>query len=203
MNKSIFPLLALLLILSIGMAWYYFSDGQVQKRAVQASLTRFSEAVATKDRAKISAALGELLTPDAKIRLEVYFFSVTGGRPTTAQDFDKAGFIRFIDTTLYPLTDYGHTPTLVSLDTTTGSIEFTSSEWADGANMMGGISLNMRYGSSTSCKGIRAMEAGVAKLKEASCTLQFRQVPKPGQEGKFLSQKGLNNLLGTAPPVAP
>ena len=193
--KNIGALLILLTLLVGGMAGYYFSSSQVQKRAVQASLIQFSEAVATKDRAKVSAALTQLLTDDAKIRLEVHFFSIVNARPAMEQDFDKAQFIAFIDDILYSLTDYSTTPQLTSLEEG-GKLAFTSVEWADGANMMGGVSVNMRYSSNTNCEGMAIFENKTARLKQAACKLQFRQVPKPGQEGKFLSKEGLQSLTG-------
>ncbi|MDX2074150.1 MAG: hypothetical protein SFX19_07300 [Alphaproteobacteria bacterium] len=192
--KAIVPLLVALVILLVAMGFYYVSGEK--KRAVQVSLQNFSDAVATKDRARVSEALTALLTDDAKIHLTVHFFSIGNTRPAMDENFDKAGFITFVDNILYSLTDYSTTPSLESLDSDTGAVRFTSAEWADGANMMGGVSVNMRYSSSTECTGSAVFENDTARLSQADCQLQFRQVPKPGQEGKFLNQKGLLGLLG-------
>ncbi len=192
--KSIASLLIALTLLMGGMGYYYFSGEK--KREAQAALQQFADAVASKDRAKVSAALTELLTDDAKIHLTVNFFSIGNTRPAMDQYFDKAQFITFIDNILYSLTDYSYTPTLKTLDNKTGDASFISSEWADGANMMGGVSLNMRYSSNSECTGNVMFENKTARLKEATCQLQFRQVPKPGQEGKFLDKEGLLGLLG-------
>lgn len=193
--KNIASLVIVLALLIGAMGYYYMS--QEPKRQVQASLQQFADAVASKDRTKVSAALNALLTDDAKIHLEVHFFSIGNARPAMDEYFDKARFIAFIDTILYPLTDYSYTPQLATLDKQSGAITFTSTEWADGANMMGGVSVNMRYSSSSECTGNVVFENKIARLKEASCKLQFRQVPKPGQEGKFLDKQGLSGLLGT------
>ncbi len=193
--KKIASLLMLLAMLIGAMGYYYVSQGK--KRAVQASLMQFANAVTTKDRAKVSAALAELLTDDAKIHLTVHFFSIGNTRPAMDEHFDKAKFITFIDNILYSLTDYSYTPSLQTLDDTTGAVTFTSAEWADGANMMGGVSVNMRYSSNSECTGVVVFENETTRLKQADCKLQFRQVPKPGQESKFLNKNGLLDLLGT------
>lgn len=195
--RSALVSLTLLIVLCGAMAGYYFSDGQAKKRIVRASLQEFSDAVATKDHAKVSAALTKLLTDDAKIRLEVHFFSIGNARPMMEQNFDKAQFITFIDNTLYPLTDYSYTPQLTSLDVD-GKVAFTSVEWADGANMMGGVSVDMRFSSDTVCTGSVLLN-DTARLRDATCQLQFRQVPKPGQTAKFQSKEGLMDLLGKQP----
>jgi hypothetical protein len=196
--RNIAVSLIILIVLCGAMAAYYFSDGQTRKRTVRTSLQEFSDAVSTKDRATVSAALTQLLTDDAKIRLEVHFFSIGHGRPMMEQNFDKAQFITFIDNTLYPLTDYSYTPQLTSLDAD-GKVAFTSVEWADGANMMGGVSVDMRFSSDTSCTGSVTFENDTARLRDATCQLQFRQVPKPGQTAKFQSKEGLMDLLGRKP----
>ena len=197
--KPIASLVIALIVIVVAIAGYHFSGSQVKKRATQAALSQFADAVATKDLKKVQDALGSLLTDDAKIRLEVHFFSIGNDRPAMEQNFDKTQFIKFIDNTLYSLVDYSYTPTLQTLDKETGAVVFTSGEWADGKNMMGGVSVDMRYSSSTECTGNVAFENEVVRLKNAVCKMQFRQVPKPGQEGKFLSKKNLNDLLGIPP----
>ncbi len=192
--KNIASLLIALTLLMGGMGYYYVSGEK--KREAQAALQQFADAVASKDQKKVSAALTQLLTDDAKIHLTVNFFSIGNARPAMDQDFDKAQFITFIDNILYSLTDYSYTPSLTSLNSKTGAVTFHSSEWADGANMMGGVSLNMRYSSSSECTGNVTFENKTARLTQATCQLQFRQVPKPGQEGKFLDKEGLLGLLG-------
>jgi len=193
--KNLIALLVAVLVIGGGLLAWHFSEAQVKKRSVQESLDQFAQAVASKDRAKVGAVLTSLLTYDAKIRLEVHFFSITNARPAMEQDFDKTQFIKFIDNTLYPLTDYSYTPALQSFDEASGAVTFTSKEWADGANMMGGIAINMRYGSDSTCEGKAVFENKTAKLAQANCRLQFRQVPKPGQQEKFTNAATLQDLL--------
>lgn len=193
-------LLGVAILLIAAMIFYYFSASQRKERMVREALSKLEQAVATKDRAQVAAALSELITDDGSITLKVHFFSITANnRPMLEQTFDKGQFLNFIDNTLYSLTDYSYTARLESLDEETGHVMFNSIEWADGANMMGGVSLNMRYSSDTSCEGQVVFENDTARLKQAICTLQFRQSPKPGQEGKFLEKKNLQELLGAPP----
>lgn len=194
------PLIGMLLLVLIfmGAGYYYYNvyPPQANKKVIQASLDAFADAVETKDRAKVSESLNQLLTEDAKIRLEVYMFSIREGeRPPFIQDFDKAQFIQFIDNTLYPLTDYSYTPQLTRYHHSDGAVKFTSREWADGANMMGGVAVDMRYSSETECEGSVVMENKTAQLKQATCKMQFRQVPKPGQATKFQNLDTIQDLL--------
>lgn len=196
--KNIAVLLVLLVVIAGGMAGYYTSEGQVKKRQVNASLAQFANAVATKDRKAVSAVLTRLLTDDAKVHLTVNFFSIGNGRPAMEEHFDKAQFITFIDNILYTLTDYSYTPHLQTLDKESGAVSFTSGEWADGVNMMGGVSVDMRYSSDTQCEGRVIFEQSIARLTQVSCQMQFRQLPKPGQQQKFLNTQGMLGLLGVA-----
>lgn len=195
--KPLIGALVIIIAMMFGMYSYYNSyPPQANKKLLQASLDKFAAAVATKDRPQVSAALGELLTEDATVHLEVYMFSIrTNQAPPFVQSFDKKQFIQFIDNTLYSLTDYSYTPLLKKYDYDTGAIAFESKEWADGANMMGGIAVNMRYSSDTTCEGTAVFENEVAKLSSANCKMQFRQVPKPGQLDKLQSVESLKDLL--------
>ncbi len=215
--KSITSLLVLLVAIISAIAAYHFSDSQVKKRATLAALEKFSESVATHDRAKISAELGELLSDDAKIRLDIHFFSIGNPKADIGQDFDKTQFINFIDNILYSMSDYDYKPQLQSLEknnnqendnqvsnnqvsnnlvnSETRIVKFTSVEWADGVNMLGGTAINMRYSSSSECEGIVLFAAEKLQLKKLNCRVSFRQVPKPGQEGKFLNKNNVMDLL--------
>lgn len=196
MKPLIGMLVAVLSMMFAFYAYYNFYPPQANKKIIQASLDHFSETIATKDRAQISESLNTLLADDARIHLEVYMFSLrSGGRPPFVQDFDKAQFIKFIDDTLYTLTDYAYTPRLEHYKHADGAIHFTSTEWADGANMLGGVKVDMRFSSQTECDGFAVVQKKIAQLKSANCKMQFRQVPKPGQAGKFQNIDTLQQLL--------
>lgn len=183
--KNIGYILAVIALIG-GMVWYYFSDSEVKKREIRASLAGLSQAVASKDRKQVSATLAKLLTDDAKVHLTIEFLSIGNLRPAMDEDFDKVKFIAFIDNLLYSLTDYRYTPTLKKLDAKSGKAAFSSVGWADGSGITAGISLDMRYSSETSCEAAVIFEDKTAKLKTADCILQLIQIPRPGQEGKFL-----------------
>lgn len=194
-------------------ASYYFlyHPPVVMKRATDKALMQFSEAVATKDRAKVGESLQALLTDDATIHLEVNFFSITGNPPPPmVQDFDKASFIRFIDNTLYPLTDYMYSPNLKKFalagDKQSAAVTFTSKEWADGSNYYGGIAVNMRFSSDTTCEGKAVFSGKQARLQQATCSMQFRAVPKPQDLEKLQNMEGMRDYLSgkpSPPPAAP
>lgn len=171
------------LILAI-LYYFFYYPPVVMKRQAAHALESFADVVETKDRAKISQALQDLLTDDAKIRLEVHFFSITqANNPPVVQDFDKESFVSFIDNTLYPLTDFAYYPDLkkfsLAEDRQSAGVTFSSREWADGANYYGGVSVNMRFSSDTVCEGTAAFAAESVKLRDAVCRMQFRAVPKP------------------------
>lgn len=180
MVKLIAPLVLILLLAAAGGYYYYLYPPEVMKHETQEALADFSRAVATKDRGKIALALNTLMTDSVKIRLEVNFLPVTGG--IMAQDFDKAGFITFIDNTLYSLTDYGYTPKLhqFSLDTDkkTAKVEFSSQEWGDGMAYDGGMGMSSHFSSETSCDGEVAFAGNQAQLGEVYCKTQLRSLPK-------------------------
>ncbi len=179
------------LLLAGGLYYQFVYPPSVLERSAEEALQAFADAVATKDRAKISEAFSALLTDDAKIHLEVSFFAVieTNANKPMVQDFDKAGFIQFIDNTLYPLSDYGYTPLLeeftLAPDHQTAAVKFSSREWGDGASMFGGVSVDMRYSSDTKCDGQVVFVNEQPRLSNASCALTLRTVPKPGQYQKL------------------
>lgn len=201
--KNIATLLLVLVVLAGAMVFYHFSDAQVKKRAVLTRLGQWQEAVSTKDREKVTAALSDILSEDARVHLKVEFFSLLGSRPAMEQNFDRLQFIAFVDNILYSLSDYSTAPSLQNVDGKTDSFNFTSAEWGDGNNMLGGQAVAMRYGSNTECTGKALFEDNAAKFTEVNCTLQFHQVPKPGQERKILNENGVMDRLGIQQPQQP
>src|SRR5947208_187089 len=95
------PLLLAFLLIAGGIYYQFYYPPNAFRHKTQAALDEFSAAVATKDRVKIGEALGRLLSEQAHIKLEIGFFSLSQpDSKTTAQEFDKQGFIAFVDTIL-------------------------------------------------------------------------------------------------------
>jgi hypothetical protein len=182
----------------VSVAYYFFSPSLILKRAAEASMAKFAAAVASHDPKQVSATLSDLLADDANIHLSVNFLAIVP-RPAMEQKFDKQGFIQFIDLTIYPLTEYQFEPRSFSVTGGEGDVhevEFSSKSWADGANMMGGVSLSMRFSTDADCKGtIKSEHNKNVKLQSADCTLKLLQVPKPGEVLKIKNPEGLNDLL--------
>lgn len=149
----------------------------------EAALDRLATSVQLKDRDAVAASFNQLLTADAAIKLDVNFLSFGTQAPKNSlvQEFDKSQFILFIDNVLYPLTNYGYQPELqdftLSDDRKTAHVTFSSQQWAEGASLMGGVRLGMRYNSHADCKGRVAFEESGVLLKEASCTVSLRPTP--------------------------
>jgi hypothetical protein len=196
-------IIAVILLLAGGAAYYFMAyPPVVKKRLAERSLAAFSEAVATKDRTQIGAALGTFLAPDAKIRLEISFITIQTvlGRenPPLIQDFTKETFIPFIDNVLYPLTDYmyeGRITSFALAQDGAASLSFGNDGWADGISHASGIALNMRYTVKGTCGGAATFEEEKALLKEAVCKLELRLVPKPGELNKVKDMGTMREIL--------
>lgn len=199
--------LAVVALLVLAGSYYYFLyPPKIIQRKAEAALMHFSSVVATKDRAKIGETLGQFLTDDAQIHLDVGFFSLStieetgsGGRQT-GQDFDKASFLGFVDNILYTLTDYSYEPEIqsfiLSLDRTTASMTFTSKEWADGMSYYGGTAVEVRFSSHTTCSSDVSFATPTPVLTKLNCRMQLRMVPKPSEMSKLRGNpEALKQLL--------
>ena len=194
-------LLLFVALLIAAVSYYeFFYPPRVLRRAAEDALKQFAGAVASQDRAEVGKALEKFLADDARVTLEVNFFSATRQVPAMTQDFTKPSFITFIDNTLFPLTDYAYEPEIrdfsLSPDGKMAAVVFTSREWADGNNYYGGLSIATRFSSETTCKG----EVGVAPegilLQRVDCSMQLRSVPKPGEYQKLRqSPEALQDLI--------
>lgn len=195
-------LLGIIVVLALALGGYnFFYPPKALERKVAHTLEAIGKTVATKDRTKISEEFRQDLADDVKIHLEVSMFSLsqpTGGNVLT-QDFDKQGFITFLDNVLYPLTDYSYEPKLedftASADRRSAAIAFSAFAWADGVNLYGGTSIDMRFSSDTNCTGQVGFEQPNPRLHQVSCKMELRAVPKPGQEGKFHNMDTLKDFL--------
>jgi hypothetical protein len=188
-------------VLAAAGAGYYFGfyPPVVKEREAARALDSFAQAIASKNRATITQSLEGLLAADARIRLSVHMFAIgQPGRPALVQEFDKPAFIRFIDNTLYPLTDYGYSARIVSFSLKNDSeadVALASKEWADGSDMYGGVAVNMRFSSDTQCTGSVRFAGEAPQVAQLSCEMQFRSVPKPGEAQRLNNIDGLRDLL--------
>lgn len=178
--------LILFLLCAAGGAYFFYFSPQAQaKRHTQAALDAFSAAVESQDRAKVSAILTQELTNAAQIELRVHQFSLLqpDGGQVLNERFDKAGFITFLDTTLYSITDYHAAPMIDSFaltrDTSSASVTFSFKAYADGKNYYAGKAVGMRFSSDISCTGEVQLATPTPQLGNVSCDLQLRTVPKP------------------------
>lgn len=200
MNRIILAAIAACLL--VGWGYYHFLyPPSVLRRATEKTLEGFADSVATHDRAAIGAVLQRSLADAAKIHLEVSFFSLTQtqGKPVT-QDFDKAGFIRFLDNVLYTLENYTYQPELqgftLSKDGASADVTFTSLEWADGTSYYGGVAVGMRFTSTTDCTGRVVFREKAPLLEQASCAVHMHAVPKPEEAVKIQQNpEALRQLL--------
>ncbi len=194
--------LLLLVSLAAGAGYYFFYyPPTLLKNATKGAITQFADAVNSKDRSRVGASLQTLLSDNAQIKLEVHFMALVGqNRPMLTQQFDKPGFISFIDNTLYPLTDYGYrrsqlTEFILADDQRSAQVTFTSNGWADGNSYYGGIAVMTRFSVETECKGTAIFGAATPQLQNATCIAEFRSVPKPGEAQKINNMEGLKDRL--------
>lgn len=172
----------------------------VLKHRTEQALEEFSNAVATKDRAKIGEALGKYLAETAKPHLEVTIISLSQPEgKTSTQDFDKPDFITFIDNTLYALDDYHYEAALQNFNLATNkksaSVTFSSKEWADGKEYYLGTTMKMRYHSNTLCEGEVDFDGNKTELAAVNCKMTMTIVPKPEELLKSQNPEALGQLL--------
>jgi len=178
-------------VVALGWGYYMFLYPPRQLRvAIKNALEEFAQAVATKDRSKVGAVVDGHLTDNAKIHLEVTFFSLTQkGQIPIVEDFTKKDFMTFIDNVLYPLDTYAYTPTLESFTMndahSAADIVFSSREWADGKSHYAGIEVGVRFSSDTVCEGHVVFSGKVPFMDTLSCKISMRTVPKPEEASKL------------------
>ncbi len=184
-----------------GLYYQFYYPPSAMERATEKALEQFSAAVETQDRAKVGEALQALLTDDAKIHLEVNFFSIsdpTGGR-AVIQDFDKPTFITFIDNILFTLADFHYAPRLrefaASDDRMSAATEFTSYARGDGPSYYAGIAVTMRFSTDTTCTGRADFNGGAPRLAEANCKVLLRTVPIDRDMHKLKNPDAIQEML--------
>src|SRR5579885_1994141 len=181
-----FLLIAVLLIAGGLAAWhFYFSPEAVKKRALAHALAAMDAAVATQDRARISAFLDQYLLPQAQVTLQV---SMAGGVYTQAASpmqeiFNKPDFIRFIDLTLYSVDHYALQTELGSykpLPDGTAEAAFSLSASANGDSYFNGFVMKARFVVEGTCTGTAAFDtAGTPRARGNTCNLTLRIEPRP------------------------
>ena len=174
-----------LLILVSGSYYYHLYPAMQKQRLMQEALDEAHKAVVTKDHEKIKAFLQQFLSDQATIKLEISLKPIggAGAEGTTTQDFDKAGFIAFIDNTLSSVNSYGYVADLKSFRlnprTETAAIMFISNEWGEGLNYLAGMDSNMRMASVTVCNGEVSFDEDHVVLNSISCKSDLRSTYKP------------------------
>jgi hypothetical protein len=190
------------LLAAVGIYMAFFYPPITLKRTAEAVLMQFAEDVASQDRARITQSLQALLAENAKVHLEVSFMTLLRQNPAPAmvQDYSKAEFIALVDHTLTPLTEYVYQPRLEGFtladDEKTAEITFTSKQYADGSSLYGTSTVAMRHSADMQCTATVSFEKNIPRLIVASCNLQLRSVPKPGEAQKIQNNPGaLQQLL--------
>jgi hypothetical protein len=185
-----------------GIYFAFFNPATIMRHAAEAEAQKLNEAFATKDRAKISAALNTLLTDDAHIKLTVEFVSLTQqGQKPMAQDFDKASFITFMDNIIYSLSDYAFGMKVenfaLGADKNTAAASLPSWQWGDSTSnsFYAGITTNVRYLGATSCDGTLRFENKIPRLSGATCTLELHVTPRSGEGDALSSPEQLRDML--------
>ncbi len=189
MNRLTLGILFVALVAACG----YYKFGYVPnllREDTEKALDEFAQAIASQERSKVAEALDAHLTDNAKIHIEVTFFSLTqNGQRPVAEDFTKKEFMTFIDNVLYPLDHYEYTPQLVDFkvnsDRDAAEVVFTSSEWADGKGHYAGVTVGMRFSSDTECTAHVVYPGKVPSISTASCKISLRAVPKPEEAYKI------------------
>lgn len=200
--KPLLTILALLILAMAGGLYYqFYYPPSAMRNATEAALQQFADAVDSQDRAKVSDALTHLITDDAKIHLEVNFFSIsnpTGGRPMV-QDFDKQQFISFIDNILYTLSDFHYEPRLrefaLSDDRKTAAVGFASYARGNGPAYYSGVTVTMRFSTDTTCTGRAVFNGDIPKLAEANCNVLLRSVPIDSDAHKLRTPEAIQDFL--------
>lgn len=191
-----------LCVLLMAIAYYsMFYPPVVKRKAAEAALYSFAEAVASHDRGRIGEVLEKHLDGNVSLQLEVQFLSLTqnGSRPVI-QDFDKPAFLRFVDNIIYAMEDYGYRARLehfaLAPDGQTAQVIFSSGEWADGKSYYGGVSVMMRFSSDTRCEGAVTFTEAFPRISSLRCVMSLRSVPRPEESHKIRENpEALKQLL--------
>ena len=191
--------------LAVAAVGYYFVavyPPVVLKRATQHALDAMRDAVESKDRTKVSAGLETFLTEESAVRLDVSFFSIIqqDGGSVHRQDFDRPGFVAFIDNLLYPSDDYGLYSAQIesfelSADRTAADIGFFAKVWADSLSYYGGTGVRMRYSADGDCKAHVLFMEKKAQFDKLQCKVMMRSVPRPEETAKMRDPKVLQEFL--------
>lgn len=187
MNKVIIAAIAAL-ALAAAVYTLKFSPSVKMRALTERSLQQFSDAVATKDRAKIQSAMNALIDDKAAIALNIETVTIGQQIPPIKLDLDKQGFAGFVDGLLGRVSDYAYEVKLeefnLAADKQSASVKLSSHEWGDGMGEYGATSIAVRFSSSSLCEGKVNFESATAKLSGANCNIIFRSVPKAGELGK-------------------
>lgn len=179
-------LMRLILLLVVGGGGYYYyamHPPTRMERAVDAALTGFNEVVATKDAKNITQFLQDYLRADASITLEIRWaaYGVATQQPTITQTFTRDDFIRFLELTIYPLSDYTLTSELAQFTMTEALVSANVTTRHDGSatgkSYALGQGVHSRYVLNAECTGEAMYELAndtlKATLQQANCAVRL------------------------------
>lgn len=179
-------------LISIGVVsltyFIFFSTSARLKSEVKQSLQQFSDAVETRDRAKVKAVITDVIDDKARIKLKFDIISITQQMPPPALDLGKAEFIAFIDSAMTDMTEYtfeyrmgGFT---LADDRKSANLTFTSKEWGDGPTTYGASTIISRLSANSECSAKALFQTAKPKLSELNCTINYRSMPRAQELNK-------------------
>jgi hypothetical protein len=200
MKNLLLALIAAIVLMAAGLYYNFLYPPSVMRKNTEAALQSIASVVETQDRAKLSDAIAQFLSADAKIHLDVSFSSISQANARAmSQDFDKQSFIAFIDNVLMPLTDYHYYPKLQTFllnENKIAAVQFTSGQRADGPSFYSGVALTMRFSGDAQCQGEVVFQEQQPKLRQASCNVLLRSVTKSDSAGAMVDKaQEIHNLL--------
>lgn len=168
-------LIVVLLVAVAGGYYYTLYPPLLKQRQVEHALKDFGTTIATKDREKIDTGIKQLLSDSVQIHLEVGFVALNPQHSSNvdSEDFDRDGFISFVDNVLYSLSDYSFSADIqdfkLSADRKTADVTFVAKAWGEGMSYYAGVGSNMRFNSLTTCKSQVEFEDAAALGSKARC----------------------------------
>lgn len=167
-----------LLIIVLGVVMVFVYPYYHIRKQAQQQLDTLTAAVATQKTEEVQRALGAMLKDDAQVQLDVTFFAAPGQQaPAIRQSFDKAGFLRFIDVTMYSVTGSSFTAHVESAAPIMDSAEILAVFRAEAAGvspsgMLPGATLKMTADSQ--CEAVLAMKEGALQARNVTCAVWMR-----------------------------
>lgn len=200
--RTLIFILVVLLVAGGGIYYYYHIYPPVVLRSqVQDRLAAFDTAVGTKQRGNVTGMLGELLAEDARIGLNVGFYTLSQrhGNTPSAQEFTKESFVAFIDNLLYTLEEYSSLSQLQTFrlaeDRKTATTDFHLQGAATGMSYYGGLGVGMQFSADTNCQADISFALTPPQMTRLTCEVKFRSSPKPSEVEKLKTPEAYQQLM--------